>query len=415
MAILVLAGVIQPSARCDNNGGSGYSRYGIGDLRYYPSNRAMAMGGASFAVLPPDEINEFSPAAWTGMNRLRFSVSAFYEGFSTTDGNNSAYLSGTTFNGLAIVVPILPSHGVVLGIGFSPYSRVNYNVKTTEEAGGLPEYAVNYIGDGGLSVGYVGSSVSLGSDLHLGARFNYYFGRLEYTTQQTFSSTDYTSAEVLRSHELRGIGTNVGIIFGGLKNILGIPKTHSLNLGIVFEAPSSLTTTEDRYYSYNTVTLTTRDTLSSSKADSKLPLAVGGGISYQSEELLLAADVYLQNWSDFTLGGRTIPQLRNSTRVSAGVEFVPKRDVTAPYSQRVAYRMGAFYEATDYRINGEPINEIGVTGGLGLPIIGETKLGIAAAYSFRGTTTNQLQKDKILRISVTLSGAESWFVRPPEE
>jgi len=88
---------------------------------------------------------------------------------------------------------------------------------------------------------------------------------------------------------------------------------------------------------------------------------------------------------------------------------------TAPFFQRTSYRLGVYYDATYYVVAGQPINETGFTGGTALPLFGDTRVDITAQYGMRGTTDFGLQKDKILRLSLSVTGAEAWFVRPPEE
>src|SRR5439155_1874127 len=98
--------------------------------------------------------------------------------------------------------------------------------------------------------------------------------------------------------------------------------------------------------------------------------------------------------------------IRDSYRFGTGVELVPKKDPAAPFTQRIAYRFGIFYNASYYQVKGEKINEAGLTGGFGIPLLSDTRLSISGEYSFRGTTDLQLQKDKILRISLTLDIGE---------
>ncbi|MBI1806712.1 MAG: hypothetical protein HYR76_06630 [Ignavibacteria bacterium] len=397
------------------NGGSAYSRYGLGDIRFFNNDHSMGMGGASIAVLSTSAIDRMNPAGWSQINRTRFSVSVLYEGFSTSDNSRSAFLSGMAFNGFMVAVPIATDHGIVFGAGITPFSRINYNVITQKSQAGFL-YDEEYIGDGGLSVGHVGLSATLAGDIHLGTKMNYYFGTLNYITRQTFPGGQYTNAEVIRSTKLSGVGVTVGAIYSGLRKVFNMPTGHSLNLGLVVSTASNLSADEERFFSYTTsTTLTTRDTSMSPDGTIHLPFSWGGGLSYLTDRYQLAADLYYQNWYQYSANGVNAAELRDSYRFGVGGEILPKRDQSAPFTQRIAYRLGFFYNSTYYRLRGEPINEIGLTTGFGLPIISETRLTIGAEYSFRGTTNQQLQKDKILRISFTLSGGELWFVRPAEE
>ena len=414
--LLILTAACCTTSRA-NNGGSGYSRYGIGDIRYFASSRSMGMGGASIAVLSPTTIDRINPALWTRIHNTSFSAGALFEGFSTSDGIHSRFLSGAQFNGFMIAVPLMKESGLVLGAGITPYSQVNYNIVTTFQpySQAINEYTLQYIGEGGLSLGHVGASANVGTDIHIGAKLNYYFGTLHHTVKQQFPITQFTSSEVLRSTRLNGIGGTFGAAYTGLSKLFNLPETNVMTIGSVFTTTSYLTSEEERFYKYTTGSLTTRDTTISPESKIRLPIAFGTGFSYQTERFLFAGDLYYQNWNQYRVSGARASGIRDSYRVSVGGELLPKRDVSALFTQRIAYRLGAFYHATYYQIKNEPINEIGLSGGLGIPIFSNTRLNLAAEYSFRGTTNQLLQKDKILRISCMLNVGELWFFRPPEE
>jgi hypothetical protein len=394
------------------NGGSGYSRYGIGDIRYFISSRTAGMGGSGLADLSNNSIDHINPADWTQLSRTRYSLSVLYEGYSTTDGIKSGYFSGSSFNGILISIPVMPSEGIVLSTGLIPYSRINYNVISPVSSSDV-NYDVQYIGDGGISQAYLGVSATLANDIHIGSKLNYYLGNLNYSTRQLFGASNYS--EVLRSLELSGFGVTFGAIYSGLNKAIGIPNTKMLTIGAVFTTTSYLTANEEKFYTYRVPSLVTRDTTISYDTRIRLPYSFGIGMSYLSERFLLALDMYYQNWKQFTIGGNTMQELRDSYRLSTGGEFLPKRDQSAPFFQRMPYRLGFFFNSSYYRLKGNPINEIGITGGFGIPIFSDTRIDIGAEYSFRGTTDQHLQKDKILRLSFTLSGGEIWFVRPEQE
>ena len=52
LTTFIVISILRPAfAVADDSGGSGYSRFGIGDIRYFSTDRAMGMGGAGIAVL----------------------------------------------------------------------------------------------------------------------------------------------------------------------------------------------------------------------------------------------------------------------------------------------------------------------------------------------------------------------------
>ncbi len=396
------------------NGGSGYSRFGIGDIRSGYSAQTMGMSNTGLSILSGTYINSSNPAAWTKIIRTRYTVGALYEGYSSSDGTSSTFLSSAEFNGAMIAIPVSPRNGIVLATGLTPYSKVNYNILSSYSQSNL-DYTLRYRGEGGLTQAHLGISGTVDNVVHLGVKLNYYFGTLRHTVLQEFSMSQYSNAEVIRSTQLRGTGFTFGTVYSGLSSLMNLSENESFTIGGFISTPTNLSAEREDYFSYTGGGVTTRDTSTMISGETRLPVAFGIGISYGGERMLFGADVLYQNWNAYTEYGVDVPETRDSYRYSVGAEVLPKRDITAPFTQRIAYRLGAFYHQTYYQIQNKPINELGFSGGAGIPVFGDTRLHIAAEYAFRGTTDKQLQKDNILRLSFTLSGGELWFVRPAEE
>jgi hypothetical protein len=397
------------------NGGSAYSRYGIGDQQYSLSGGLLGMGGAGLALISPISIDAENPSAWTAINRVRISFSALYEGYQSTDDKSSAYLAGMRFSGVMVAIPVVSSSGITFAAGVTPYSNINYNILLPTTLGGY-SYDLQYLGEGGLSKGTVGLSARIAGTLSLGVKMNYFFGTLRHSVAQMFAGNppQFTTASDLRSTHMNGLGTTFGAVYSGLGEFLHLPAGHSLNLGMVVSTVSWLTAQEEHYYEYTTG-VTSFDTLISPDRKFRIPLSIGGGIAYQGDHWALATDLSSQAWSTATDDGVPLPNVRDSYRWSIGGEFTPKTESSAPIFQRFTYRGGIFYHQTYYNINGTGINETGITAGCLMPVFTDSKLGIGLSYSFRGTTDQQMQKDRIFRLSLSLNVSEMWFTKTPEE
>ena len=408
------------SSGSGGNGGSGYSRYGFGDLRYIPTSDAMGMGGAGLAAVSRTSLSFINPAAWAKIPVVEFTVSALYEGRLTTDGTASAFLAGTDFNGLLLAIPVLTDNGMVVSAGLVPYSTINYNI-VAEEAQGNLQYTLTYFGEGGLSKGFLGMSYSPLSDLHVGSSLDYYFGTLRHTISQNFGNSLYNDAVDVRAAEARGLGLTFGTVYTGLGGLFHLDSASSLSIGATFSTISYLRLSEDHEYTFTTGSTVNRDTITFSDRRIPVPFALGVGLAYTTDRWLLAADMYYQQWSRLTSGGIVVaPEPHDSYRFSLGAAWLPRPEYASAFSQRVGYRCGAYYDASYYKINGTPVNEIGFAGGVELPIFhdprfGDTRLAIGAQYGFRGSTDGGMQKDRILRLSFTVNGSEHWFVRTEEE
>jgi hypothetical protein len=77
--------------------------------------------------------------------------------------------------------------------------------------------------------------------------------------------------------------------------------------------------------------------------------------------------------------------------------------------------VGFAYAATYYRPDGNPVNEWGVTAGTGIPFSGEARLNVGVEYAHRGEAHQSLVTDNIIRVLLSLTISEEWFVRPEEE
>lgn len=386
-------------------GGSTYSRYGIGDLQYHSNVSARGMGGTAIASLSPFNANRLNPAGWTQINRTRFSADLFYQGFSINDGKQKSFLSGINYYGFDFAVPISDSNGIVLAAGLLPYSRVDYNIYTKGSFNSF-NYDLNYIGVGGISTAYIGGSYSPIPQLHFGAKLNYFFGNINHQINQTFTSGSATSFELHRVQKLFGINGTAGVIYNGLNDI---------NVGFLISTPSNLTAELNRYYKYlDGGNIITRDSILIEESNFKIPLALGLGVSYTTNNRYhFAADFYTQDWSKTEMLRETPGTLKNNQRFSLGAELIPLSETKISYLERVGLRIGFYYNQTYYQIKNEKINEIGITAGTDFPIFGETRFAVAFDYSTRGTTS--LQKDNIYRVSFGINGAELWFLRHEEE
>jgi hypothetical protein len=268
-----------------------------------------------------------------------------------------------------------------------------------------------------LSLGHIGASFKLAPSLYIGAKLNYYFGVVSQTITQKLTSTSLSNSEVVRTTSFHGIGMSAGTTWAGLGKILGLPETHSLNIAAVFANTTWLSVRDERVQNYSTsiATVTPYDTTLAPTSKIPLPWSVAAGVAYSTDRILVTADYHYQQWSEVPVNDFNLTPLRNSQRIGGGLELMAKRDPLAPFSERIAYRIGAYYDASYLVLNGVPINETGVTGGIGFPVWGESRINLGAQYGWRGTTENQLQKDRILRISASMNISEFWFNRPAEE
>ncbi|HEY3251426.1 MAG TPA: hypothetical protein VGK25_09945, partial [Ignavibacteria bacterium] len=101
--------------------------------------------------------------------------------------------------------------------------------------------------------------------------------------------------------------------------------------------------------------------------------------------------------------------------IGAGIEYTNSSRPEDSYLKRMSFRLGAFYTEEYLRIKNEPINTIGGSAGLTLPVGRYNALDLVFQYYMRGKTTNGLIRDNVIRLGASLRIGELWFLKPSDE
>ena len=387
-------------------GGPVYSRFGVGDLLHYGGSRLDAMGGAGISLIGDGFLNRLNPAGIARISFTRFSAGFEYSGYSSEDANSSGQYGRGTFKGLGIGFPISREYGIAMMLEASPYSTVNYATQTKDSM-----LTQDFYGTGGLSMISVGATYAPLKRLTFGAKLNHVYGRIRQVGNFTFSDPTFVNSDIERSDYYGGFTFTLGSIFDGFGDLFHSPSLEPLSFGVVLTTPTALSVDRESVLSSTQTTDTTLK--GSGKVD--LPVSFGFGLSYLvANRYVITGDASFMQWQNAQFFGSTNPQMRNSSRFGIGFEAMPLRE-TESFLQRIAYRAGIYYNSTNYLINGTGINEIFLTGGVGVPIGPDTRLNIGLQAGTRGTTTNNLQRDTILRLSFSVSSSEIWFMKVEDE
>ena len=92
------------------DGGSPYTIFGIGDLRFNTSSRTYGMGVLGIG-LTGDYINNLNPAANSGLQYTNFSLSADYGYLKSSDGTSTTKVNEGNINGINIGIPFSKDNG----------------------------------------------------------------------------------------------------------------------------------------------------------------------------------------------------------------------------------------------------------------------------------------------------------------
>jgi hypothetical protein len=409
-AFIILISTASVFAQHDKNGGSLYSIFGIGDLNYSSSIRTDAMGIMGLSLMG-NYTNTLNPAAWTQMQSTRFSTRFRLENFKSTDGTNTAKRTYGDFDGFNLSMMLNQGNGWVFDIGLKDYSIVNYDIKYPGSAYG-EDYTQYYSGNGGLERITLGFSYILFKDFSYGLQFNYIFGNIDKVTDIEFSNTNLANTKNEITNSLSGYYFNTGLVFHGFDKVFKSKKMQNMTLGLFFSTPMSLNSSLTGKF-YNSIGI---DSTGLNSGKIKIPWSGGIGISNEfANSLLVSADVLFQKWADYKFYDVHPPEIRNSLRVGAGLEYTPSKKLDAPFYKKMSYRAGASYTQDYLKINGQPINAIGVNAGFSIPLSRFNNADLLFSYSTRGKTSDGLIKDDVLKFAVSVNIGELWFLRPKGE
>jgi hypothetical protein len=368
---------------------SPYSRFGLGDPveQYFIAQRGMA--GLSAAHRDPYHLNILNPASLAYLEATAFEVGldAKYSSLEG-DGESATFWSGN-LTYLALGFPIInPINEVLdrkrsdigLGMSFSlqPYTLVGYNVETFTE---LPEVGgvTNFLkGNGGTYRLNWGNGFSF-KDLAVGVNLGYQFGKLTNSRRVEFDSLalSYTT-EFLDETSINGFIWSIGAQYTykfKKPDRQGVPKPtgKSLTIGAYGNNTTGFNTQSLRFIERFSSALNVQDTityLTDIQQEGTMPSAFTIGITYEDRnKLKLGAELGIQNWSGYRNEALGDDNLDDTWRVSFGGEFIPNHLSYNNYFQKVRYRLGAFYAQDPRSFGGEQLTHLGLTFGMGFPII----------------------------------------------
>ncbi len=392
-----------------STGGSLYTRYGIGDLQYSYSAKRLAMGELGAAYFDNNYLSYYNPASWAGLTLTRFEAGVNFKGLDIKDNSNSSFYSDAQFSGFLAGFPISKSNGVTLTFGLMPYSQTKYDVLTQENSAVLGNYSSKFLGNGGLYKYIIGSSYSTPYWFTIGATFEYFTGKIEYNSNLDFADdSNLGDSFYQKRHAYKGMGTTIGLISDDFSDLLGSSKISNLRFGALFSYSPELQT-DTSVFSRTTVGT---DTLYLGNVKTNLPFKLGAGLSFVvSNKHNISLDYMYQPWSNYKFDGAKSSLLDDMYKFSIGYEFNNRASQFASFWEQILLRGGLSYEQTQYKINGENINQLSAHAGFSLPLSIGNSLDFGFMYGIRGTNKNGLMKENIYKMSVSFSFGDLWFIR----
>ena len=414
--VLMWAGPVLAQSNTD----SPYSRFGLGMISPPGFERNRAMGGTGLGLRDNKYINYMNPASYSAQDSMSFIFDFGLTGHYTYTESASLHdqYTGANFDHLAIAFPI--TKWWKGSVGVRPYSKVGYSIieEDYHKEIGFIDYI--YSGNGGLNQLFLGTAFKIFNSLSIGANFNYLFGSIDLKRSVDFPLLNFNSFTDVESRTI----VNDFLAEIGLQYTQRIGEHSDITLGVIL-ANKSRISAENRVVKKNIfpgtadyVNDSTRVSPEfileeySTKGNIVIPLNLGVGLSYRlNNQLQIGIDYYQQDWTNTTFFNSSEP-LTNSNQIHGGAEFVPDPQALRGYHNRIAYRVGGYFENSYLQLKDEQLKDYGISFGVGLPLRNtRSTFNLAFNAGRRGTLENNLIRESYMFLSFSVTLYDFWFMK----
>ncbi len=416
---------------------SPYSLTAIGELQYDGFVQHVATGGNSVSVR---NINSFSRANPASLTALQFTV--FDAGARTSLGQlktetQQANTRSGNFKYFAMAFPFQTKRKMAVSFGTNQMSDVGYEIKNTINTD-TPSYYNLFQGSGGMSRVYLGYGIELIKNLSIGVNLDYNFGNISAERLKVYPRSNNTYSffdGTLLSY--RGGNFDVGVQYTiqdtvlkskGEKSIINhtFGATYNSGVDLIGSGFRYAETFEGEAFDQRGAINTIDTVLFNDNNRDTITKPIGFTVGYtinNGQKWQLSLETEQNMWSTVT-DGITGNKFFNNSRYSAGFSVTPKPvyGEKGEYLKKVRYSAGVRYENLYYNFQGTQLNELGISFGLGLPVVKSIRIedekvaivsmvNITAEYVTRGTTTNGLVQEDYLNIAIGFNLNDKWFTK----
>ncbi|PQB09039.1 hypothetical protein BST83_01455 [Polaribacter filamentus] len=408
VAFLLLTSVTFLAQRTNS---SPYSYFGIGEEFSETTVEQSSMGGIGVAFNHYKYLNFTNPAAYSDLRYTTYSFGILNNDLTVKSGTSKQNVNSTSLSYFALAFPIGNKAG--LSIGLQPVSSVGYSLTNT--ATDFSE-RTSFSGDGGVNRIYSSFGIKVAKGFSVGVEADYNFGNVDNSILKEINGVSLAT-KYEENTFIEGTSVKLGVQYQKeLKNKL------ILNAGATFKLGNSLKVTGDDYLYSLTFTGSPKDTVSSNKINGKfnLPLksivgiGIGkydnwyAGLEYENQEAISTTGLVASTSGAYRYG--------SSNRISLGGFYLPKINSISNYWNRVTYRAGARFEKSGLMVDGSgnntnftPIDDFGISFGLGLPLQRLSSVNLGFEFGKRGTTNNNLIEENYFNFRLSLSLTDKWF------
>ncbi|GAA4275638.1 porin family protein [Aquimarina mytili] len=383
---------------------SPYSFYGIGIQKFKGTVENRSMGGLS-VVTDSIHLNLQNPASFGELKLTAYALGASYNNFKISNDNESSSGDNASLDYLAVGIP---AGKFGFGFGVVPLTSVGYELNDVNG-----DIERQFTGKGGLNKVFLAAGVKVNKNLSLGLDFNYNFGNIENKTILRRSDVQFDTREITKS-DLSAFSMSFGLVYKAMiseKLQVSTSVVATPSFGLASENTRELATVVIGNTGQEAVV--ERQDVQVDDQDIDLPseFKFGSGIGENKKWFVGAEYVYLDSGKfTNTLFTQDNVTYESGSKFKLGGYYLPKYNSLTSYFSRVVYRAGFRYEETGLVIDGNSIDEFGMSFGVGLPV-GRlfSNLNLGFEYGQRGTTDFGLVKEEFFNVSIGLSLNDKWF------
>jgi len=391
---------------------SPYTINGIGDISNTGFSNNFGMGDVGIATPTFWHINSQNRALLVNNTLSVFQMGVAGES-RTIETEELSYENGNAgIKYLAFAFPVISSKWST-SFGILPYSTVSYNTISsgTIEGTSVP-VNFNSIGSGGLSRAYFANGFSLFKKINVGISFSYIFGLVENETITDIGDASFRApfrTAIFEKTEYTGLKLKGGVAYRH-----ELSETSFLNFGLIYETKSDLDA--ERFVRLERRTAADvsipGDTLSLAEAGIfQSPSQFGFGFSWEKpNKIVIALDVNRNSWKKNPEFGSNSTEYQSTLSLGFGIEYIPDFKSVSSYFNRIRYRFGASYEEIPYLVQSKNISDFGINFGWSLPV-GFSSLDMGFKYGQRGTTADNLIKERYFKFVLGATINDRWFIR----
>ncbi len=375
--------------------GTIYSSKGLGSPYFYPHSRSLGMGGLYVATSSPMIISRLNPAGLFRLQNTRLSVQYFFEGNRYSEPDADALSQYSNLDGFTFAMPL--GKGFHVSASLQPVTRMDFHLSFEEELESYP-YTKSVQGSGGLNVFSLSFAYAPIRTLSFGISGRYYFGKLEEKWSIRYNGVNFIPSGEIFSTQNSGVGMTAGFVFWPIRQV---------SFGALISPQVRLKSKTEIVHAYSS-TPEIRD------GDIDFPMSWGVGLNYHFGQIGLVGVQYTErDWTKMTYENDPLIGLCNSKCLSVGSELQISRNPMDPILKRLAFRLGASYQPYFSKDpTGQNIQEVMLTMGLGWPMfMNVAQIDMAVQFGKRGSLEDNDFSEKLIRVSVSLTGGEKWFVR----